>query len=334
MLRICLLVLLLVPPAWSQRWPESVAHSLTAQPIQAARNLEQVLKDSGRPWEGSNSLWLLDLRDGTRAVFRSEDEPWGSQGEIAGYRLTRWLGLDLVPPTVFRILHQSEWPATTPWPFPQATRTGSVQIFLTVKPTTPELLANLDPLVKADIEVVSFVMGRYDNHSGNLLVDEQGHPCLIDFENSLEIQQARYGDIPYARRGARRTDLPGLSARQPFPFDHPEKLVDPSLEEIQKRLSPWWTYWPEGMAELHRHIRNLDDKTIRYAIWDHRLWVQARATSRHPAWTDRYRNSTMERLSQLDEGVLQLLLPVPYTHEHVRTMLGRAHQVLEAWRQD
>lgn len=268
---------------------------------------------------------MLELRDGTRTVFRSEDEPWGSQAEIAGYRFTRWLGLELVPPTAFRILHQGEWPADPPWPFPQAIRTGSMQLYLTTRPIAPEMSRE----VRADIEVVSFVMGRYDNHSGNLLADEQGQPCMVDFENSLEIQQARYGEIPYARRGRRRPDLPGLKGA--FPFDQPATLVNPSKEEIRQQFSPWWVYWVEGMDHLWELTQHLDDKTVRYAVWDSQLWVQARARSRRASYTEVYNDKTMRRLAQLDASTLQQLLPVPYTQEHVRGMLERAGQVLKHW---
>lgn len=318
---------LLTLPGQAERWPESLVGRLEAQPIRSAQSLEQVIKAQGRSWEGSSALWLLELRDGTKAVFRSEDEPWGSQAELAGYRFTRWLGLELVPPTAFRILHQSEWPSTTPWPFPQAIRTGSMQLYVSTLKDPPALSEE----TRADIEVVSFVMGRYDNHEGNLLADVQGLPCMVDFENSLEVQQARYGEIPYARRGGRRADLPGLSALQPFPFDNPSTLLNPSLEEIQAKLGPWWTYWPEGMKTLWEHTQNLEDKTVRYAIWDSRLWVQARARSRHPSYTETYHEATMKRLAQLDASTLQQLLPVPYTQEHVRGMLERAAQVLRHW---
>jgi hypothetical protein len=328
MIRALALCLLFVPSAWGQRWPEALVRRLESQPIRSAQNLEQAVLEQGRAWEGSNSLWLLELLDGTRAVFRSEDQPWGSQAEIAGYRFTRWLGLEMVPPTVLRILHQSEWPGAVPWPFPSALRTGSMQLYLRGKtgPAVP-----VDPLVQADIEVVSFVLGRYDNHSGNLLIDEHGQACLVDFENSLEIQRARYGEPPYARRGEKRPDLPSLSARQPFPFDRPETLVNPSQQEIEQRFSPWWTYWPQGMGELYHQLQHLDDKTVRYTLWDSHLWVQVRARSRHPAWTQVYRESTMRRLAQLDSTTLQQLLPVPYTQEHVRGILERARQVLSAW---
>ncbi|MBX3168333.1 MAG: hypothetical protein KF760_13025 [Candidatus Eremiobacteraeota bacterium] len=326
-MRVWWLLCLLMMPAWGERWPEALVQRLEAQPIRAAQSLESYLTSQGRSPARSHGLWLLELRDGTRAVFRSEEVPSGSQAEIAGYRFTRWLGLELVPPSAFRTLHESEWPAGSRWPFASSLRTGSLQLYVNT-----EKISTVNVLDQADIEVVSFVMGRYHNPAANLLMDEQGQPCVVGFENSLEIQQARYGQFPYAMRGQRRTDIPGLSALKPFPFEHPQMLVDPSLEQVQKTFSPWWVFEPEGMSELLGEALGMPDKTVRYVVWDSHLWVQTGASFRHPACTEVYRESTMQRLGQLDATTLQQLLPMPYTQEHVRGMLERTRQVLEDWK--
>jgi len=310
----------------------ALQEQLVAQPIRRAQPLQQYLEQGGNAWEGSNTLWLLELRNGLKAVFRSENEPWGSQAEIAGFRFTRWLGLDIVPITVFRGFHSSEWPEGQPWPFPTSYRTGSLQVFVPALPATAEQAQAMDGLFKADMEVVSFVMGRYDNHLGNLLMDSAGRAWMVDFENSLELQQVRYGQFPYARRGTRRANLPSLSALQPFPFDAPQSMSDPSLEQIQQKFSPWWTFWPEGMKNLYTRTQSLPDKTLNYAIWDHYLWIQVQAQSRRPAFTTIYRSSTMRRLADLDSKILRELLPAPYTQDHIRGILERTAQVLKAWR--
>lgn len=209
-----LLLLLCTQLAWAQ------PSGLETQPLRAARSLEQVIREQGKPWEGSSEIWLLDLGDGSQAVFRSEEEPWGSQAEVAGYRLSEWLQLGLVPPTVPRTLHKSEWPDAH-WPFSGDSRSGSLQLYRKTGPATP-----LDQLTRADIEVLSYLMGRYDNHSGNLIFDQQGHPQMVDFENTLEIQKTKYGQISYVRRGKPRPDLPSRSG--PFPFDKPDTMSIPA----------------------------------------------------------------------------------------------------------
>lgn len=317
-MRICwLLIFVWTQLAWAQ------PSGLEAQPLRAARNLEQVIRAEGKSWEGSSEIWLLDLADGSRGVFRSEDEPWGSQAEVAGYRLSEWLHLKLVPLTVPRVIHRSEWPDAN-WPFSGDSRAGSLQRYLETGPTV-----SIDKLTRADIEVLSYIMGRYDNHSGNLVFDKQGKPWLVDFENTLEIQKTQYGQISYVRRGKPRPDLPSRSG--PFPFETPDTLVNPSLKQIQSKFSPWWVYWTQGMSSLHQQTQHLKDRTVRYAIWDHHLWVQVRAGSRHPAWTKVYRDSTMRRLEQLDANQLRELLPPLYGEDHIASMLERARTVTRDW---
>lgn len=318
-----LLALLCSPLTWAERWPESAAASLATQPITKAANLEQVILLAGQEWQGSSQIWLLDLQDGTRGVFRSEDEPWGSQAEIAGYRFSRWLQLELVPPTIARIIQKSEWPQD--WPFPQNSRQGSLQLYQQTGPPAP-----VAPDDQADMEVLSYIMGRYDNHSGNLIFDRQGQPCLVDFENSLEIQKTRYGEISYVRRGQARPDLP--SRKGDFPYEQPQKLVHPSLAEIQAQFSPWWVYWTQGMQSLHQQIQRLPDHTVNYVLWENRLWVQARANSRHPAYTNSYHDPTMRRLEELDAEQLRAVLPDPYGPEHISGMLERRDSVVKAWK--
>ncbi len=318
-LRTVFVFLLLVASCWAE------------QPVRTVRSLEETLRAQGKPWDGSSTIWLVELQDGTQAVFRSEDEPWGSQAEVGGFQLSHWLGMELVPPTATRTLQRADWPTDKPWPFPSDTRTGSLQLYVPSHSIRDAEWSDLDPLAKADIEILSFVMGRYDNHSGNLLIDQQGQPIMVDFENSLEIQRARYGEIAYARRGTPCRQLPSAPVSDPFPFDHPQMLVNPTLEQVQQTMSPWWTYWREGMKGTAERARQIDDKTLRYVIWDHFLWVQVRARSRHACWTDVYRYSTIEKLSRLDLATLEGLLPIPYTSLHAQGILERSQQVNAAW---
>ena len=58
-----------------------MSQSLQTEPLKRVVLLQDALDE----WDGSNPYWLVTLEDGTRAVFRSEDEPWGSEAEVAAY---------------------------------------------------------------------------------------------------------------------------------------------------------------------------------------------------------------------------------------------------------
>ena len=188
-----LLLFLLTTQAQAQRWPAGLEASLSTGQIATVKSLAQEVEN----FDGSNDYHLLTLADGTRAVFRSEDEPWGSQAEVAAYRFDKLLGTELVPPTVPRTLRSEE--LGDEWPWDEATRLGSMQLF--VAGARPAETADLRQPDLANSEILSFLLGRYDNHSGNLLVGPDDRLVVIDFEGALDVQQVRYGEFPFLRRG-------------------------------------------------------------------------------------------------------------------------------------
>lgn len=310
---------------------EATEEQLASAKVTRVRSLKAFLtQDRGQQWEGSSEPLLLDLESGLRGVFRSEDEPWASVAEVAGYRFARLMGSRLVPPTVPRVLRPVRG---QPWPFEgKREQPGSLQLYVDGKPTGDTLPADLSPKDASDIDVLSFVMGRYDNHGGNLLRDASGAPVLIDFENSLEPQQWRFGEFSFARRGGEHPAPPpqGGPADRPFPFDDPLKLVNPTLARIQKTFGPWWgQIWPEGMQGLHQLVQHHPRKTVHYALWADRLWVQCWARSRHPPFARVFSRATLARLEKLDAATLRSkVLSEEYRPVITGLILERRDQVL------
>lgn len=299
---------------------------LETMPVQRIRSLKQFLEDEKKvKWEGSNELFLIELADGTRAVFRTEEKPWGSTAEVSGYRFARYLGSRLVPPTVRRVLMKP----IPGWAWKEDRRLGSVQLYIEAK-GSPDALARLTEKERADVEVISFVFGRYDNHSGNLLLDAAGAPVMIDFEGSMNLQKVRYGEVPYVVHGGRFHVPDSVSKDEPFPFDRPKVLVNPTLAEVQKTFGPWWGQtWPAGMVMCHRMIADIPDRRVPYVIWDDRLWVQMNMPRRHPAFTAVYSKATLDRLKLLSVTALTpKLLTEQYHPEHIAGFLERRTQLL------
>jgi len=318
---ILLLLLLLVCPAlaertWRTGWTTAeLEDNLKHSKVRSIHRLQDAL---GPSWDGSNEFHVLELECGIKAVFRSEDEPWGSMAELAGYRMDGFLGTELVPPTVQRTLTDQEVPG---WPWSGPTRSGSAQLWVETGPDN-------DAASLAEVEVLSFIMGRYDNHDGNLFYDRAGRPVAVDFESAMDIQQVRYGDFPFVRRGVSHKDPQGVPRTAPFPFDHPLVLKNPTLAQIQARFGPWWKVWREGMTGLHRMLANIPGRTIPYAIWDNRLWIQVKVKSRHPAYTPTCQAETLARLRALDAAAVEGILVAPMGPEHARGILERTAQVL------
>jgi hypothetical protein len=294
---------------------EQIEQRLRSGRVVSVQSLESALPN----WSGSNPYLALQLEGGLKAVFRSEDEPWGSLAELAGYRFDGWFGTELTPPTVLRTLRRGE---VSPWPWAGQERPGSLQLWAATGDRP------LQPADLAAVEVICFVLGRYDNHSGNLLTGADGRPVLVDYESILDVQQVRYGDFSFVRRGGPVRGV-GLPATEPFPFDRPLRLVDPSPEQIRTCLGPWWNQtWPQGMEELYRMLRGIPGRTVPYAIWDERLWVQVRVSARHPNFTPDPPPELCRRLGELTPSLAQNLLGQPFRSEHARLICERAAQVL------
>lgn len=320
-------------------WYEGLDFTATRQklermPLKRIRSLKQYLvEEKGVLWEGSNELFLIELADGTRAVFRTEDQPWGSTAEVSGYRFARYLGSRLVPPTSRRTLLRGPGAGVPGWAWKESARLGSVQLFIDAH-GDPAALSRLSEKDRADVEVISFVFGRYDNHAGNLLLDRTGAPVMIDFEGSMNLQKVRYGEVPFVVHGGRFHAPDGVAASRPFPFDHPKVLVDPTLDQVRKTFGPWWNQtWPAGMVMCHRMIAEVPGKRVSYVIWDDRLWVQMAMPRRHPAHTDVYSRRTLDRLKLLSRHALKGKLLTPQYHpEHIEGFLERRTQLLQAAR--
>ena len=313
----------------------SVKDLATSPPIRAWSLAEYLQEELGVKFDGSSPYLVVELENGSKAVFRSEAvDAWGSQAEVAGFRMSQYLGLqDLVPHTVVRKMAAREFPAGQ-WPYPETSRLGSLQSFLPARPVEQKDLEKADPDRVASIELLTFLMGRFDNHYGNCLVDGSGRVFIIDFENCLQHQKVRYGETPFVRYGKGRWDLPSAPKSSDFDFDGAEVLVKPTLLKLKEHLEPYRASWSGSIEGLHRQVLNSRDQSLRSVVWNHRLWIQVKVRSRHPAHTDRYPPELLRRLRALTIEVLErdILLP-PFTRDHAFSILERRDQILEAYKQ-
>lgn len=128
------------------------------------------------PWS-SNGTFLVELEDGTLAVYKPErgerplwDFPPGLwRREVAAYRLSAWLGLDLVPVTVPR----------TDAPFGE----GSLQAFVPFDPEAHYFTLFEDEQRHAELRrvcVFDLVINSCDRKGGHVLLGEDGRVHAID----------------------------------------------------------------------------------------------------------------------------------------------------------
>ena len=180
-------------------WPRSLEAAESHPWAGREAAIEAALRDgeilhSEKLGSGITRPYRLELRhDGRelRAIWKPLDsrrygENESFEAEIAAYRLSRALGLDMVPPTVLRRIGR---------------RDGSLQLWIeNVVPYTkllgPRTAAGRWPQQVARMHLFDFLIDNPDRNTGNFLVDEANDRIyLIDHSRAMYFGgRGRHGD--------------------------------------------------------------------------------------------------------------------------------------------
>jgi uncharacterized repeat protein (TIGR03843 family) len=199
--------------------------------------LEGELDIEGRmPWS-SNATFLVNVTSGTRhgrGIYKPlrgerplwDFEPGLHRREVAAYRLSRAMGLDLVPPTVLRDGPLGE--GSVQW-FVDADHS---QHYFTLHEQRPDLHDALRPIAVFDV-----VANNTDRKSGHVLIDGDDHIWCIDHglclaaDFKLRTVVWEFGGEPIA------DDLLARVARvaEAVPLDIASLLADEEVEAIRDR---------------------------------------------------------------------------------------------------
>jgi uncharacterized repeat protein (TIGR03843 family) len=199
--------------------------------------LEGELDIEGRmPWS-SNATFLVNVTSGTRhgrGIYKPlrgerplwDFEPGLHRREVAAYRLSRAMGLDLVPPTVLRDGPLGE--GSVQW-FVDA---DHAQHYFTLHEQRPDLHDALRPIAVFDV-----IANNTDRKSGHVLIDADDHIWCIDhglcFAADFKLRTVVW---EFAGESI-DDDLLARVARiaQGVPLDIATLLADEEVEAIQGR---------------------------------------------------------------------------------------------------
>lgn len=138
--------------------------------------------------------------------------PESYRSEIAAYRLSRLLGLDLVPPAVQRSIG-GEYGAAIYW-------VDGVRPWNRVTPTRAGAKWSRQT---AQMMMFDLLIANIDRNQGNLLIDEDGNLYLIDHSRAFGKQKS-FGSV-----------------RPPQQFDRHlwERMAALTREEVEAAVGPW-----------------------------------------------------------------------------------------------
>ncbi len=283
------------------------------------------LKEHHREASFNSAVFLITFKSGLRAVFKpcSADDLKYAYGEVAAFKAARFLELDFVPPTVLRTIDG---------------KFGSLQLYIETSLDSQDpkqfkwAIEHANPDDLANLHLFHFVFGQWDSGPSNLLIDyyddESAQLIAIDNANICDLQQVRYGELPFVQCWASDT-LKTDDWDEEFPFDHVNILQNPTPESVAALLGE---NAPETLCKVLSRRRNLH-----YIIYHNALWRQFYANDDTfiKAWTDYYPVKTIEQLKKLTiETITEIFADASgadfLTSEYYNAILERRDQVLAA----
>lgn len=260
-------------------------------------NLQDQLEKMNKIPSGTTEAYLLEFNSGMKAVFKPDQKAWTSHGELAAYKISEFLGLHAVPPTVIREVNG---------------RVGSLQYFIETNIDLKKTSSGFERISQrqwSDANVFHYIIGQWDRHAGNFLIDKQDNLILIDNADMMMSVKWQYGELPWIKRSQK--DEERLSV--PFPYNNYFILENPSYKKLEEEFGSHL-----GKNSLKRIFENeLDrypNRNYPYIFWRGNLWTQ-RPSKYGKIWFTNPTPELIEKLKQLDAHVLLDLVGdlIPYT---------------------
>jgi hypothetical protein len=253
---------------WSERLPFEKMEHLLAQAddqIILKMSMKSYMSASGKiPRGNSNAAEIVEFADGTRAIWKPGPR---ADADADAYRLARWLGFKIVPPTIVRTI---------------AGIRGSLQFFVESpydfkknKGSEAIAFATVSQEDKDAMEAFYFLASNWDRHSGNQLVDAAGGLALIDNTLILALQTVRFGESPWrsiqVAQGHATPDVLNID----FPFEEARFFSKPNIdaEHIKSVLSNDSHLFDLARLESKMKWHQQDGGSIGFIYWKSALWM-------------------------------------------------------------
>jgi hypothetical protein len=242
--------------------------------------LEKKGASNSRP---THPMLIVTLKSGLKGLFKKSTSKNYHYPEVAAYRISKALRLYLVPPTVYRIIDGVE---------------GSFQVYLQApdlknRALKEKIFETLDPKVKCDSKILSYLLGRLDVHGGNQLAVADGDKYslfLIDNATTRHLSYLKYGGPAFLRKGE-NFDEPTPSGSD-FPYDKVQTISGAEGKSLFKLY-----------MNKHRANKFSRKEKVSYVIWDHGFYVKA-TTYAAGRFSKKIYHSTLTALKNLTYEML------------------------------
>ncbi len=314
-------------PRWNNELDqELIEYHLKNDPIAFVINLDTFF---GRHIWSSHYLRMVILESGLIALFKSSYKKNIARfrlrhysanfhyGEVAAYRLSKTLGLRLVPPTVFRTVEGLP---------------GSLQFYITAlhdavfhsRRDVAKHLPFIDDETRSTETLFCYIAGQWDNYCGNKLIaqyDGQYRLVLIDNAGMCLRTQSQYGGPIFVEQGHKNC-VASSCIDEKFPFDKAQ-TVPGNYETMFSFFGPYLR---------KKHIRELSTRPeLTIATWHHTLWLHYKNSKEVSAFYKPFITALSKLTRQDLEQVWAELLAVDpeRAHDLIQSTLDRKDEIMD-----
>ncbi|MNL11582.1 hypothetical protein D3C87_1324220 [compost metagenome] len=180
-----------------------------------------------------------------------------------------------------------------------------------------------------DMETVHYLLGQWDRHAGNLLVDKDYNLVVIDNEGISKLSLWRPAKSPMTRLGSvPKAERTGIDVKEGNPPDFARiEYIDGNdlvgFEAFKKKYSI-----NEASISL-KHFDHFPDRKIPYIVWRDMLWRE-RNRSLPSIDLQVFSARTIEALNKLTEKELrEMLNPEVFGEMNIELILQRRAEILK-----
>ena len=253
------------PATWGD---PAIVQMLKTAKIINIKPMRQALKEQGKKaeFEGEGEVFLVDLENGTKAVFKSPfiNYQADSVAEIAAYKASLYLGFPRVPPVVLREIGGMK---------------GSIHLFVNtpidlLKPG--EYKKALQKMSQEDVDnlkIFYFIFGQWDTGPANLLAYTDGsklYPIAIDNAKISDLQYVRYGELPFICE-LYNSKVNPKDWDTAFPFENAQIMKEPTAEKLRQ------LFGDKLPKYFYDNVKFYGAWRLKYIFYKNIIWRQYRA---------------------------------------------------------
>ncbi len=308
------------------KWNHSkIIKNLKSQPLSSIISMKNYLKSKSKKCDYSGKVYLVTLKNGLKAVFKSSE---GYLAEIAAYKASRFLGFPFIPPTVIRRIRGEK---------------GSLQFFVSTDIDAlnfkeyQKALKNILSKDLANLKLFYFIFGQFDTGPHNILIlknKSRTFLIAIDNEGIRNRQFVRYGELPFV--GILCSDKFNTNDwhQVNFPFENAQTIFNCDEKKLR---SIFQNKVPE---DFYSRFKNKKPFVFRYIIYQNRMWRQFHAFDKRfiKSYTEFFPEDAIKKLRSLDEKVLKKIFFDAIgsdflTNKYLNSILDRRDQVLRKYKE-